>query len=177
MKKLYFLLSLIFLTSCEKFVVETSDVTLSGKYVVSRLDITNVDQNQTRDSLYTLGSTYVNRVIPDPLDSISINRFYIHFDYSTIRMNELGVTPTGADIWEYGNSPNEIFYRILSNNSYRSGFLQFDYVTIDGSIRTLTFLIEDDGIETLQLKSSGAWFKGKFGEKQVMTLYLTRVGP
>ena len=40
-----------------------------------------------------------------------------------------------------------------------------------------SFLIEDDGFESLQLKSAGAWFKGKFGEKQVMTLYLTRVGP
>lgn len=177
MKKLYFILLLALLTSCEKYVLENSDVTLSGKYVVSRLDVTNVDQNQTRDSLYTLGGVYVNHLIPDPLDSITINRFYIHFDYSTVRMNELGVTPTGRDIWEYGSSPNEIFYRILSNNSYRSGFLQFDYVTLDGSVRTLTFLIEDDGFETLQLKSSGAWFKGKFGQKQVMTLYLSRVGP
>jgi hypothetical protein len=92
-------------------------------------------------------------------------------------MNQLGVNPTGRDLWQYGSSPNEIFYRILSNNSYSSGFLQFDYVTSDGSVRTLTFLIEDDGFESLQLKSTGAWFKGKFGEKQVMTLYLTRVGP
>ena len=177
MGKLYLILVLFLLTSCEKFVVETSDVTLSGKYVVSKLDITNVDRNPTRDSLYTVGDTYVNNLIPDPLDSIVVNRFYIHFDYSTVRMNELGVSPTGRDLWEYGSSPNEIFYRILSNNSYNSGFLQFDYVTIDGSARTLTFLIEDDGFESLQLKSSGAWFKGKFGEKQVMTLYLTRVGP
>jgi hypothetical protein len=177
MGKLYLILVLFLLTSCEKFVVETSDVTLSGKYVVSKLDITNVDQNQTRDSLYTVGDTYVNHLIPDPLDSIVVNRFYIHFDYSTVRMNELGVSPTGRDLWEYGSSPNEIFYRILSNNSYNSGFLQFDYVTVDGSVKTLTFLIEDDGFESLQLKSAGAWFKGKFGEKQVMTLYLTRVGP
>jgi hypothetical protein len=92
-------------------------------------------------------------------------------------MNQLGVNPTGRDIWEYGASPNEIFYRILGNNSYNSGFVQFDYVASDKSVRTLTFLIEDDGFESLQLKSSGAWFKGKMGEKQVMTLYLTRVGP
>ena len=177
MGKLYFILILVLLTSCEKFVLETSDVTLSGKYVVSKLDITNVDQNQTRDSLYTIGDTYINSLVPDPLDSIVVNRFYIHFDYSTIRMNELGVSPTGRDLWQYGSSPNEIFYRILSNNSYNSGFLQFDYVTSDGSVRTLTFLIEDDGFESLQLKSVGTWFKGKFGEKQVMTLYLTRVGP
>jgi hypothetical protein len=115
-------------------------------------------------------------MLPDPIDSIVVNRFYLHFTYSTVRMNLLG-NPTGRDLWQYGSSPNEIFYRILSNNSYNSGFLQFDYVTVDGSVRTLTFLIEDDGFESLQLKSVGAWFKGKFGEKQVMTLYLTRTGP
>jgi hypothetical protein len=65
----------------------------------------------------------------------------------------------------------------VGSTTYSKGYLQFDYVTRDGSARTMTFYIEDDGIESLQLKSSGAWFKGKFGEKQVMTLYLTRVGP
>jgi hypothetical protein len=98
-------------------------------------------------------------------------------DYSTIRLNELGVTPSGRDIWEYGESPNEIFYTVLGNTTYSSGYLQFYYVTKDGSARRMTFYIENDGLESLQLKSSGAWFKGKFGEKQVMTLYLTRVGP
>ena len=141
------------------------------------MDITSVDQNTNRDSLYTIGTTYLNPVLPDPFDSIEINRFYLHMDYSTIRLNELGVSSTGKDIWEYGMSPDEIFYRILGNTTYSKGYLQFDYVTKDGSSRTMTFYIEDDGIESLQLKSSGAWFKGKFGEKQVMTLYLTRVGP
>jgi hypothetical protein len=176
-RKLYYILTLFLLSSCEKFALERSDVTLSGKYVVSKMDITNVDQNTSRDSLYTLGSTYINPILPDPFDSIEINRFYWHMDYSTIRLNELGVTPTGKDIWEYGNSPNEIFYTVLGNTTYSSGYLQFDYLTKDGSTRRMTFFIEDDNIESLQLKSAGSWFKGKFGEKQVMTLYLTRVGP
>lgn len=174
-KKLLFLIFLF--TSCEKFSLEKSDVTLSGKYVVSKLDITSVDQNTNRDSLYTIGCTYINPALPDPFDSIAVNRFYLHMDYSTIRINEVGVTPTGQDIWEYGSSPDEIFYRVFGNTTYSKGYLQFDYVTKDGSARTMTFYIEDDGFESLQLKSSGAWFKGKFGEKQVMTLYLTRVGP
>lgn len=176
MKNLYILIFLL-LTSCERFSLERSDVTLSGKYVVSKLDITSVDQNTNRDSLYTIGSTYINPTLPDPFDSIEINRFYWHMDYMTIRLNEIGVTPTGQDIWEYGSSPNEIFYRVIGNTTYSKGYLQFDYITRDGSARTMTFYIEDDGLESLQLKSSGAWFKGKFGEKQVMTLYLTRVGP
>ena len=98
-------------------------------------------------------------------------------DYSTIRINMLGVTSTGQDIWEYGNSSDEIFYDILGNNSYNNGYIQFTYVTSDGYATTMTFLIEDDGFESLQLKSSGAWFESEMGQKQVMTLGLTRVGP
>lgn len=177
MKKLWFVFFIVLFTSCEKFALERSDVTLSGKYVISKLDITSVDQNTNHDSLYTVGSTYINHMLPDPFDSITINRFYWHMDYSNILLNDTGVNWAGRDMWEYGNYPNEIFYRILGNTTYSSGYLQFDYVTKDGTARTMTFYIEDDGIESLQLKSSGAWFKGKFGEKQVMTLYLTRVGP
>ena len=95
-------------------------------------------------------------------------------DYSTIRLNQLGVTSTGQDIWEYGNSPDEIFYRVLGNNAYNNGFLQFTYVTSDGNSATITFLIEDDGFESLQLQSSGSWARGKYGEKQVMTFVLTK---
>jgi hypothetical protein len=176
MKK-YLLLGLLLLSSCEKFALNNSDISLSGKYVVSKLDITSVDQNQFKDSLYLIGSTYKNPLIPSPFDSIKVNRFYIHLDYSSIKMGKLNITPDGRDIWEYGMRPNEIFYTVLNNNTYNNGFLQFTYETKPNDSRTLTFLIEDDGFESLQLKSSGAWFKGKFGEKQVMTLYLTRVGP
>lgn len=172
-----FLMFLVLLSGCEKYVVEKSDVTLSGKYVISKLNIINVDQNQTRDSLYLIGSTYVNRKLPKPFDSIVIDKFYIHMDYSTIRINLLGVSTTGSEIWEYGKSPDEIFYNILSNNSYSSGFLQFTYITSAGNATTMTFLIEDDGFESLQLKSEGTWFEGKISQKQVMTLGLTRVGP
>ena len=171
------LMFLVLLSGCEKYVVEKSDVTLSGKYVISKLNVINVDQNQTSDSLYLMGTTYVNHKLPKPFDSISIDNFYLHMDYSTIRINLLGVTQTGTDVWEYGNHPDEIFYNILGNNSYNSGFLQFTYITSDGHAATMTFLIEDDGFESLQLKSEGAWFEGDMGQKQVMTLGLTRVGP
>jgi hypothetical protein len=172
-KIILFLFLLTTICSCEKFVLNKSDVTLSGKYVINRLEITNVGQNQTRDSLYTLGSYYVNRSIPYPFDSITINRFYLHMDYSVLSLDLLGVSPDGRDIW--GITP--IFYNILSNNAYNSGYLQFTYEPPMGGAKTLTFLIEDDGFETLQLRSSGGWFKGNFGQKQVMTLYLTRIGP
>ena len=171
------LMFLVLITGCEKYVVEKSDITLSGKYVVSKIHISNVDQSQTSDSMYLLGSTYINHELPKPFDSMVVDDFYLHMDYSTIRLNLFGVTQTGQDIWEYGNSPDEIFYRILGNNSYNNGYIQFTYITSTGAATTMTFLIEDDGFESLQLKSSGAWFEGEMGQKQVMTLGLTRVGP
>ena len=178
MKRIFgILMFLVLITGCEKYVVEKSDITLSGKYVVSKIHISNVDQSQTPDSMYLLGSTYINHELPKPFDSMVVDDFYLHMDYSTIRLNLFGVTQTGQDIWEYGNSPDEIFYRILGNNSYNNGYIQFTYITSTGAATTMTFLIEDDGFESLQLKSSGAWFDGEMGQKQVMTLGLTRVGP
>lgn len=177
MKKVLLLLVVLFFTSCEVYVTEIADLTLSGKYVVSKLEITNVDQNQTRDSLYLLGTTYNNKLLPKPFDSVKINRFYIHMDYSTIRMGLIGVTPSGEDIWRYGNTSNPIFYKTFRGTSYSYGYIKFNYMLEDGSERTLIFQIEDDGHESLQLKSSGVWFNGEFGQKQVMTMLLTRVGP
>ena len=69
------LLTLLLFTSCQLYVTEVKDVTLSGKYVVSKLEITNVDQNQTKDESYLLGSTYKNSKLPDPFNNIKINNF------------------------------------------------------------------------------------------------------
>ena len=171
------LLTLLLFTSCQLYVTEIKDVTLSGKYVVSKLEITNVDQNQTKDESYLLGSTYKNSKLPDPFNNIKINNFYIHFDYSTVKMKLVGVAPSGEDIWFYGSEPNHIFYKNFGGTPFHAGYIQYHYTTKDGSYVPITFMIEDDGLETLQLKSSGAWFAGKIGEKQVMTISLTRVGP
>lgn len=176
MKKIT-LITLLLFTSCQLYVTEKKDVTLSGKYVVSKLEITNVDQNQTRDSLYLVGSVYRNPQLPDPFNNISINNFYIHFDYSTVRMKLVGVYPSGQDMWFYGSGPNYIFYKNFGVTPFHSGYIQYHYKTKDGSGISMTFMIEDDGLETLQLKSSGAWFDGELGQKQVMTISLTRVGP
>lgn len=176
----YVLLTILFtLYSCQLYVTETKSVSLSGKYVVSKLEITNVDQNQTKDQLYLLGTTFrdYNNDWPDPFNNIPINNFYIHFDYSTIRMGLKGVTTSGEDIWIYGTDPNYIYYKVFGGTPFYSGNLQFDYLKKTGGQQRMTFMIEDDGFETLQLKSSGVWPSGKMGQKQVMTLYLTRVGP
>jgi len=153
MKRIYLILTfLVLLTSCERYVVEISDVTLSGEYVISKID--------TKDSTYTTGSTYINNTLPSPFDTIEINHFYIQMDYAQIYLNDTSVSSPRK--WEYKK-----FYRILGNNSYSSGYLQFDLS------REILFLIEEDGFESLQLKSAGDWF----GNKQAMTLYLTRIGP
>ena len=76
MEKIFVVLGFLFLlTGCEKYVVEKSDITLSGKYVISKLNVINVDQNQTQDSLYLMGSTYINNNLPKPFDSIVIDNF------------------------------------------------------------------------------------------------------
>jgi hypothetical protein len=167
-------LSLIicFFVSCEKYSTGTN-LTLSGKYVLSLLDVTSENQNDNRDSLYRPGSVYKNKNLPDPFDSMVINRFYIHLTYSEVRMNLLE-TPDGRDIWQYGDRPNEIFYRVYCNNSYNNGILNFTYLTKDRTSRTMNFLIEQDGIESLQLKLLGTRANG---ENQTLTMVFSRVGP
>jgi hypothetical protein len=177
MRKVFLFFIVLLFTSCEHYITEIADLTLSGKYVVSKLEITNVDQNRTKDSLYLLGTTYNNKLLPKPFDSIKINNFYLHLDYSTLRMKLIGVTPSGEDMWKYGIGSNPIFYRTFGRTPYSYGYMQFNYITDDNSSRTITFQIEDDGFETLQLKSSGSWFNGPYNQKQVMTMSLTRVGP
>jgi hypothetical protein len=163
-------------TSCQLYITEVKDVTLSGKYVVSKLEITSVDQSSPRIEKFFIGQTYVNNALGHPFNKIQINNFYIHFDYSTIRMGEIEVEDD-RDIWDYGMSPKEIFYRVFGTTPFHSGYLEFDYLSKDGSRRSMKFIIEDDGLETLQLRSTGIWPNNQFGEKQVMTLFLTRVGP
>jgi hypothetical protein len=187
MKKLFLLFIFLFSVSCEQYVTEIKDVTLSGIYVVSKLHVTNVDQNQSRDSLYLVGSTYINPNMPHPFNQITINNFYIHFDYSTIRINKIGVLQySGQDIWQYGPSPlhptiqqntEDIFYHIDNRTPYYSGDIDFNYKPINSSIRRIILGIEDDGLESLQLKTKGQWVSGPYGQNQIITFTLTRVGP
>jgi len=156
---------LLFFSSCEKYGTEISTLTLSGKYKLALLDATGVDQSYASDSLYRPGSVYINRQLPKPFDSIVINRFYIELNYSEIRLNLVN------DVWQYTTT-----YRVLNNTSYNLGYLQFDYVP-SGVSKRLTFHIEEDGLESLQLQSSGQWARGPLGEKQILTFIWTRVGP
>ena len=175
MKKFIFLVCL-FLTSCQLYVTEIKDVTLSGKYVVSKLEVTTVDQGQPKNKIYLVGDTYMNNNLGHPFNRIPINNFYIHFDYSTVRMDWIR-TDSGRDIWGYGMSPNEIFYENFGRTTFHSGYIQFDYISKNGSSKSFRFIIEDDGLETLQLRSFESWPNAQFGGKEVVTMLLTRVGP
>lgn len=153
--------------------MNNTTLTLSGKYVVSKLEINYDSNNAGTDSLYTLGSTYINRNSPSPFDSIKINGFKINLSYIDIKMNLLDPV---NNRWEYGDNP-VIFYRVLNNNGYDLGYLQFDYTTKNNFQQRITFHIEHDGLESLQLKSVGEWPNGKYGPKIIMTMFLTRIGP
>jgi hypothetical protein len=178
MRKLFLLLVVLVLTSCEHYITEISDLTLSGTYVVSKLHVTNVGQSQSSGLSYLDGSTYIDSNSPHPFNRITINNFYIYFDYSTIRINKIGVLQnTGQDMWQYGSSPNNIFYYIDNRTPYHYGDIEFTYTPINSSTRRLVLSIEDDGLESLQLKTKGRWINGPYGQDQVITFTLTRVGP
>lgn len=170
MQKTIILLSLLLLTSCERYVTEISTLTLSGKYKLALLDVTSVDQRTSPDSTYLAGSVYINPSLPSPFDTIRINRFYIYFTYSEIKLNLIDTTQS-PEIYQFNTE-----YKILNNNAYDLGHLQFTYFPTPIA-KTLTFHIEKDGLESLQLQSSGQWVRGRFGEKQVLTFVWTRVGP
>ncbi len=180
MKK-YILLFLPFFSSCEKFVTETSDLTLSGKYVVSKLTVIQTSQPLSQDTTYLSGSLFTNANLPDPFDSIKVDNFYLHFDYSTVRLIWYNRLQNGQrDRWEYGESPNEIIYwRVpYSFDAYNYGKIQFDYKPKDRlSYARITFNIDSDLLESLQL--SGLEFApyGKDGPHYRLILSLNRVGP
>jgi len=144
MKK-YILLLLPFLFSCEKYVTEISDLTLSGKYVVSKVTVIQTSQAITKDTTFLSGSVLKTPYLPDPFDSIKIDNFYIHFDYF---------------------------------DAYTTGKIQFDYKPKDrNSYARITFQVDSDLLETLQLSGLDFAPYGKDGPHYRVILTLNRVGP
>lgn len=177
MKKYLFLL-LVILTSCEKYVTEVSDLTLSGKYVVSKLAVIQTNNPTTPDTVYLSNQVFVSNNLPDPFDTIKVNDFYIHFDYSTVRMNWLGNTNVGREVWKYGDKPNYIFYNRVfgSYDAYTLGKISFEYVPSNrNSISRVILQVDSDLLESLQL--SGFEFVSNEGTKYRLIFSLTRVGP
>ena len=172
MKKLLFCLSLFTLISCEKYVTEISDLTLSGRYVVSRIDVVNSNgNNQTFEGAQVYSGDY-----PHPFNNIPVNNFYMLFEGSGfIGFFQLGrLQPFNLNQWLYGNNKN-LFFRVYGNNSYNHGYLALEYKPIGStSNKIITFLIEEDGFEHLKLLSSGIY---KNGIKTQIRLYLQREHP
>jgi hypothetical protein len=183
MKKLipFLIITLLFI-SCEKYTTNVSDLTLSGKYVVSKMTIITTSHAVMIDSTYLSNSVFRDSTLPNPFNYIKVNDFYVHFDYASIRMNWIKRTTTGSlrDMWEYGESPNEIFYNRLpySYNAYDFGTIQFDYKpTNERSYRRITLHIDSDLPESLQLSGLDFAPYGKNGPEYKIIFSLTRTGP
>ena len=176
MKKLSFFLILFMLTSCEKYVTETSTITLSGKYLLQKLSIVQIENPTDSIKNFVVGDMVINRFLPDPFDTIKVGAFYMDFNYSDLRMNFLKRT-NERDVWEYGMSPDFIFYhRVpLSFDAYTFGKITFVYLPKDEkSYRKIILSIDSDLAESLQLSGLDFSPYGRNGPKYRYILHLKR---
>lgn len=181
MKKLILLL-LVCLSffSCEMYLTEIRDLTLSGKYVVSKLTVITTHHASEKNTTYLDGDVFTNNSLPHPFNSIKVNDFYLHFTYSEIRMNWINRLETGMnrDRWEYGESPSIFYHRVpYSYDSYNFGKIKFYYTPSNGTYMPIVFQIDSDLTESIQLSGPEFSPKGKDGPKYKLILTLTRVGP
>lgn len=170
MGKIYIILCLFLLTSCERYVTECATATLSGKYVISKVRIQSVKQNTSKDSTLYTGDLCVTHM-PAPFDSFYVDEFKLHMGYDLISFPFYGVDSRGRDLYT-----TNTFYSIYNCTPYYVGDLRFTYEYKNVSY-TLTFFIEDDGLEHVQIKTKGVWPYGKWGEDVMYTFFLTRTGP
>jgi hypothetical protein len=176
MKKLLFFLILFMLTSCEKYVTETSTITLSGKYLLQKLSIVQIENPTDSIRNFVVGDVVINRFLPDPFDTLKVGAFYLDFTYSDLRMNFLRRT-NERDVWEYGMSPDFIFYhRVpLSFDAYTFGKITFMYLPKDeSSYRKIILSIDSDLAESLQLSGLDFSPYGKNGPKYRYVFHLKR---
>lgn len=173
MKK-YLLLLLPLLLSCEKYVVEISDLTLSGRYVVSQVDVIYTDRPSIT---YIGGQTYSNTQLPHPFNNIKVNDFYMLFEGSGfIGWFKLGrLQPYSSNMWSYGNN-RELYFDVYGNDAYNHGYLSLKYIPINANTyKNIIFRIEEDGLEHLKLLSTGGY--DNQGNKTQIRLYLHREHP
>jgi len=178
MKK-YLVIFLIGLTSCEKYVTNVSDLTISGKYVVSKLVVIETNNPNQGDTTYLSNQIFINNSLPDPFDSIKVNDFYLHFDYSRVRIGLIG-TNLGREIWKYGDSPNYIFYNRVpwTFDAYTLGKISFEYVPMyRNSISRVVLQVDSDLLESIQLSGFEFISDNRLGTKKRLVFSLTRVGP
>ena len=86
MKKIILILSIcLSLLSCEQYVTEISDLTLSGEYRVTQVQVINSNGGIIQN--YSYGQTYTSNSLPHPFNNIVTNQFRIHFTYADVYMN------------------------------------------------------------------------------------------
>jgi hypothetical protein len=176
MKKLSFFLILFMLTSCEKYVTDTSTITLSGKYLLQKLSIVQIENPTDSIKNFVVGDMVINRFLPDPFDTLKVGAFYLDFNYSDLRMNFLRRT-NERDVWEYGMSPDFIFYhRVpLSFDAYTFGKITFVYLPKnEKSYRKIVLSIDSDLAESLQLSGLDFSPHGRNGPKYRYVFHLKR---
>ncbi len=167
---------LFMLTSCEKYVTETSTITLSGKYLLQKLSIVQIENPTDSIRNFVVGDMVINRFLPDPFDTLKVGAFYLDFNYSDLRMNFLRRT-NERDVWEYGMSPDLIFYhRVpLSFDAYTFGKITFVYLPKDEkSYRKIILSIDSDLAESLQLSGLDFSPHGRNGPKYRYVFHLKR---
>jgi hypothetical protein len=171
MRKTILLFLVFVLTSCEKYVTEISDLTLSGRYIVYQVDVIHTNQpSQT----FVGGQTYTGN-LPHPFNNISINNFYILLDGSGFN-GIFKLVRLQSNLWLYGNKPDFLFFHVENNNAYNLGNLVLNYKPIGSeTFKNLTFKIEEDGFEHLKLLHSGIY--DNQGQKTQIRLYLQREHP
>lgn len=166
MKKLFFILVLLVLTtSCVKY-AQPPLLSLSGEYRIDKITYEDKDNSDLNQVFYP-GDLYVNQSETKPLDSISVGFTRLALDYSIIYFD-----PT--DLIDGGTSWNKKFtyYTQGQRTVYDYGYIVFNY---DGTRRVWKIL--DDGAESLVIRTSGNYDGGSNSSGETTTMFLTRVGP
>jgi hypothetical protein len=182
MRKVFLLLSVLLFASCEQYVTEISDLTLSGEYVVTEVQVINSNGGLVQN--YSFGQTYSNNSLPHPFNNIRTNHFRIHFTYSEVYMSKEVGLGNGMWDWEYGRdklySDRGIFYGRIpySYNSYALGKFDFNYIPKnESSYRRIIFEVISDLPESLHLSGLEHAPQQQNGPHYLLLLKLTRVGP
>jgi hypothetical protein len=182
MKKLFLLLLVLVLSSCEKYVTEISDLTLSGEYVVTEVQVINSNGGLVQN--YSFGETYSSNSLPHPFNKIKTNHFRIHFTYSEVYMSKEVELDNNIWDWEYGrNKPYSnkgiLYDRIpYSYNSYDLGKFDFNYIPKNElSYRRIIFNVISDLPESLHLSGLEHAPQAQNGPHYTLVLKLIRVGP
>jgi hypothetical protein len=184
MKKIILILSIcLSLLSCEQYVTEISDLTLSGEYRVTQVQVIN-SYGGPSIQIYSNGQTYTSNSLPHPFNNIVTNQFRIHFTYADVYMSKEVNLGNGTWDWEYGYnklySNGGIFYRRIpySYDAYTLGKFDFKYIPKNElSERRIIFNVISDLPESLQLSGLEHAPQGQNGPHYTLILKLERLGP